>query len=207
MPLDGESLVVEPTYPNAAALMAMCGERADEKAEPDPELVGAKVRNTFWSSHKRSDVIIFEKADGRIDWGLQPGIHHLDQTLRTLGCAEAWGVEQESAALNLLATLIDHRRFKQYLMTGMFLEGSKRSGVAYLFRRLRPTVALHVVRGKVRILCALCLHPIAYYSGSWAGAMCPTDDVVAHLMLMRGDETMLWRRANQHAAWLPQAGI
>ena len=57
------------------------------------------------------------------------------------------------------------------------------------------------------ILCAMCLHPIGYYAGSWAGAMCPTDDVLAHLMLMRGDEKMFWRRANQHAAYLPEAGL
>ena len=42
---------------------------------------------------------------------------------------------------------------------------------------------------------------------SWAGAMCPTDDVLAHLMLMRGDEAMFWRRANQHAAIDPLAGL
>jgi hypothetical protein len=37
--------------------------------------------------------------------------------------------------------------------------------------------------------------------------MCPTDDVIAHLMLMRGDEAMFWRRCNQHAAHLPEAGL
>ena len=57
------------------------------------------------------------------------------------------------------------------------------------------------------MLCAPCLHPIAYYDGSWAGAMCPTDDVIAHLALMRGDEHMFWRRANQHAPWRREAGV
>src|SRR3546814_10910453 len=41
---------------------------------------------------------------------------------------------------------------------------------------------------EMRWLCALCLHPIGYYENSWAGAMCPTDDVIAHLMLMRRSE-------------------
>ena len=94
---------------------------------------------------------------------------------------------------------------KQYLLTGMFLETSKRSGVHYLFRRLRPTVAISP--SSTKILCTLCLHPIGYYAESWAGAMCPTDDVVAHLMLMRADEPMFWRRANQHAPWRPEAGL
>jgi hypothetical protein len=59
----------------------------------------------------------------------------------------------------------------------------------------------------MRFLAALCLHPIGYYEDSWAGVMAPTDDVVAHLMLCRGDEHMFWRRANQHASWEQQAGI
>ena len=91
----------------------------------------------------------------------------------------------------------------------MFLEKSERSGVTYLFRKLRPTVALRPCRDGdgMRVLAALCLHPIGYYDGSWAGAMCPTDDVVAHLMLMRGDEVMFWRRSNQHPADRPEAGL
>lgn len=51
------------------------------------------------------------------------------------------------------------------------------------------------------------MHPIAYYADSWAGAMCPTDDVIAHLMMMRGDEAMLWKRCNHHPAWHPGAGL
>lgn len=206
MPLDGETLVVEPTYPNAAALMAMCGDRAEEE-DDDPEMAGAHVRNSFWSSHKRSTILVIEKADGSITWGLRPGANHLGFDLRTLGCSEAWGIEQESKAVNLLGTLLKHRALKQYLLTGMFLERSPRSGVTYLFRRLKPTVAINAVKGQSRVMCALCLHPIAHYAGSWAGAMTPSDDVAAHLMLMRGDEAMFWRRANQHPAWTPEAGL
>jgi hypothetical protein len=51
------------------------------------------------------------------------------------------------------------------------------------------------------------MHPIAYYHGSWAGAMCPTDDVIAHLSLMRGDEAMFWKRSTQHPAYRPEAGL
>lgn len=205
MPLDGERLVVEPTYPNAQALMGMCGERDD--GDTDPALVGATLRNSFWSAHKRSDVVMFTKADGGIDWGIRPGANHLDHDLKTLMCSDAWGVEQESNAVRLLGEMVSHRAFKQYLLAGMFLESSKRSGVSYLFRRLKPTVAIHAVKGRLKIMCALCLHPIAYYAGSWAGAMCPTDDVIAHLSLMRADEPMFWRRATQHPAWTPEAGL
>lgn len=40
-----------------------------------------------------------------------------------------------------------------------------------------------------------------------AGAMCPTDDVIAHLMLMRGDEVDFWHRSNQHPAHRHEAGL
>jgi hypothetical protein len=208
MPLEGERLVIEPSYPHAHALMALCGEADDPvNEEAERELAGATVRSRFWSMHKRSEICIIERADGSITWGLVPGANHLGFDLRTLGCSEAWGIEQESNALNLLASLIPHRHFKQYMLTGMFLESSKRSGVTYLFRRLKPTVAIHNVDGRAKIMCALCMHPIGHYAGTWAGAMTPSDDVVAHLQLMRGDEAMFWRRSTQHPSWVPQAGL
>lgn len=200
MPIEGMPLVVEPKYPRAEAIMQI---GAQEVPETDGDY---KVRNIFWSFHRRSRLAIFER-DGKIDWGLLPGVHHLSHDLSTLGASDAWGLEQESNALDLLGTLVRPRQFKQYLLTGMFMERSKRSGVHYLFRRLKPTVALSTRSGETKFLCALCLHPIAYYRGSWAGAMCPTDDVIAHLMLMRADEPMFWRRANQHPSYTPEAGL
>lgn len=204
MPLEGERLIVEPRYPFAEGLMAI-GRQADEQ-DIDPDLRDAKVRNSFYSTRRRCQITIFETTDGRVDWGLEPAFHHITMDLQTLGCAEAWGMEQETAALELLSTLIDPRRFKQYLLTGSFIETSRRSGVVYMFRRLKPTVAIRS-EDSVRVMCALCMHPIAYYARSWAGAMCPTDDVVAHLMLMRGDEAMFWRRSTQHPSWRPEAGL
>lgn len=203
MPLDGEQLVVEPNFPNADKLAAI-GAKADDSDLPEH---GRRVRGSFYSAAKRSDIVLFDTPDG-VDWGLLPAIHHLDHDLRTLGCADAWGIEQETRATELLASLLTPRQLKHYMMTGSFLETSPRSKVTYLFRRLKPTVAI-VADGaeRMRILCCLCLHPIAYYAGSWAGAMTPSDDVVAHLSLMRGDEAMFWRRANHHPAWRPEAGL
>lgn len=199
LPLEGERLVFEPSYAFAKAI-------GGEKEKPTDD-DGYRFRNSFWSVARRSMIVVMDDPTGKVDWGLIPGVHHLDLDLRTLGCADAWGIEQESAAVHALATLVSHRQFKHYMLTGSFLETSERSGVTYFFRRLKPTVALSGRTGEMRILCALCLHPIAYYAGSWAGAMTPTDDVMAHLMLMRGDERMFWRRANQHASYLPEAGL
>lgn len=199
LPLDDQQLIIEPSYPKAAELSAIGAKPA---AEPEGEQ--PTIRNTFWSSYKMGDVVVFEQG-GKIDWGVHR-FNRLGHAINTLGCAIAWGIEQERNAIDLLGTLLRPHNFKQYLLTGMFLETSAASGVTYVFRRLRPTVALRLGEPS-RVLCTLCLHPIGYYAGSWAGAMTPTDDVVAHLMLMRGDEPMFWRRSNQHAPWRPEAGL
>jgi hypothetical protein len=200
MPLENQPLVIEPTYPRAAEI-ALIGQ-----APPEPKPPGYRLRNIFWSSRKRGDVIVWNEHE-KLQYGLSPGYHHFTQDLCTLGASDAWGLEQEASAIQLLATLLRHRQFKQYLLTGMFLETSERSGVAYCFRKLRPTVAISYRGPQLKILCAMCLHPIGYYSATWAGVMAPTDDVIAHLMLMRGDEHMFWKRSNQHPAFRPEAGL
>jgi hypothetical protein len=212
MPLDTHDLVIEPTYPRAEALMRPLPGRPAR----DADLGGIVVRNKFWSFRYKCWAFIYEK-DGKIKHGLSPEGNHVGKLIMTLGASDAWGIEQEKNAIDTLGTLLRHKQFKQYLLTGMFLERSRRSGVHYLFRRLRPTIAMtsRAKRGltnrgdgeSMRLLCALCLHPIGYYAETWAGSMTPTDDVIAHLMLMRGDEHMFWRRANQHPAFNPNAGI
>lgn len=204
MVLEDAPLTIEPTYPMAEKLMAIG--RKEEAETPLPSDV--RLRNEFWSWRFRCNVVIWDEG-GKVHWGkLREPSQAMGMLVDTLKVSDAWGIEQEANAIDTLGSLLRHRQFKQYLMTGMFMEKSERSGVHYLFRKLRPTIAM-TVKGKhgLKFLAALCLHPIGYYKGSWAGAMTPTDDVVAHLMLMRGDEHMLWRRANQHSAWDPAAGI
>jgi len=203
MPLAGMPLVIEPKFPNAAGLAGI-GRPEEAKEEPLP--TDAKLRNEFYSLVRKTTIVIWEEG-GKIHWGKYHGRHRLEMALSTLGAADAWGIEQEANAVQMLGTLVRHRQFKQYMLTGSFTETSHRSGVTYIFRRLRPTIAITMRGEKPRILAALCLHPIAFYEGSWAGAMTPTDDVVAMLVLMRGDEHMLWKRANQHPSWAPEAGL
>jgi len=195
IPIEGERLVVDPSYPFANAL--------SEKGKPNDEI---KVRNSFYSARWRCDIYIYEE-EGKLKHAKIPAFHGFAHQLSTLGASFAWGIEQEASALQLLATLVRHHQFKCYLLTGSFLESSAKSRVTYMFRKLRPTVVMHQVGEEMKIMCALCMHPIAYYADSWAGAMCPTDDVIAHLMLMRGDEAMFWKRCNQHAAHRPEAGL
>lgn len=203
MPLDGERLIVEPRFPGAEHFSKM-GKPPDD----DSEERFLRLRNRFWSWRWKCDIVIFEDTrTGKVDWGKIHGVNHFTFDMTTLGCSDAWGLEQEETALHTLAELASPRQMRHYLLTGMFLETSKRSGLTYVFRRLRPTVALSGKTGAMKILACLCLHPIAFYENSFAGAMTPTDDVIAHLMLMRGDEPMLWRRANQHPAWRSEAGL
>lgn len=206
MPLADETLVVEPSYPMPEQVVEILGAKM-RRTDWEPPKTDEKPRNVFWSAHYRMDIVVWDRGDGKVVAGIHRGNHKTDLMLRTMGCADAWGWEQETKAVELLGELVTPRQFKHYLMTGQFLETSKRSGVTYIFRRLRPTVAMSGRTGDMRILCTLCLHPIAYYAGSHAGAMCPTDDVIAALMLMRGDEHMLWKRANQHPAGRPESAL
>lgn len=204
MPIEGLPLIIEPTYPNAEGLMKI------GRKEPGDEDAGWSLINRWYSSRHRADVLIMRDPEGKIVHGKLPAFHHIKHDLNSLGASDAWGLEQEHRALQLLGEMVSHRQMKHYILTGMFLEKSKRSGVTYLFRRLKPTVACAAggrPEDSMRILCCLCMHPIAYYADSWAGAMCPTDDVIAHLALMRGDEAMFWRRCNQHPPYRPEAGL
>jgi hypothetical protein len=207
MPLDGEQMVIHPRYPFATEMMAIGAQRDEVDANVAD---GVTIRNRFWSDRLKAEVYIWQAANGKIVATVDHKPHHISIDLRTLGCSQAWGIEQEHNAIQLLGTLLRHHQFKQYLLTGMFLERSERSGLTYMFRRLKPTVCLDA-RDKdassCRILACLCMHPISYYSGTWAGGMCPSDDIVAALLLMRADEHFFWKRSNQHHPSRPEAGL
>lgn len=212
VPLEDLSLEVEPSYPFAKVFEVTHRKREIAEGELDPDTL--TTRNRFWSRRWRAWVSIVQDQEGNIFAAMHRGSStQCDKLMNTLGAADAWSLDQEFKALKLARSVLSDRQFKQYLLTGMFLETSPRSQLVYLFRKLRPTLALRTCKtlgskeGEVRILTALCMHPVAYYSDSWAGALCPTDDVIAHLMLMRGDEPMFWRRCNQHPVVRPEAGV
>lgn len=235
MPLTGERLIVEKSYPGAEVLSGIGAPKAATACHDCATPIGAEHAeqcrrfepgvavgpqdaddgwshiNEWYSPRWRCNIVIMRDPNGRIVHGKIPAFHHITYDLHTLGCSDAWGLEQEQRALQLLGGMVRHRQMKQYILTGMFLETSRRSGVTYMFRRLKPTVAVAPSNGdenaSMRILACLCMHPIAYYDGSWAGGMCPTDDVVAHLSLMRADEHLYWRRSSQHPPYKPEAGL
>jgi hypothetical protein len=194
MPLEDTKLVVHPSYPFAK----VCREQDVREDQDEPEPVNR------WYNRRGFEVYLW-RENGRTCHGCVP-VKPIDMVLKTMSISPAWKVEAEMRAMGKLSDEIGEHRFTQYLFSGTFLETSKRSNVTYVFRRLRPTLALRASGDCVKVLAGLCLHPIGYYQESWAGALVPTDDVLAHLLLMRADEPRFWKDANQIRPDRPECG-
>jgi hypothetical protein len=205
MPVEGIPLVVEPRYP-----YQMNGKYFGEKLhKDDPDDDPITVVNSWYSTPNSATVYICRDSKGLFHLMLpEYGGKRLEMWIQTLGASASWDFKAELTAMQTLREHLSEWAFQRYVLTGTFLETSKRSGVTYLFRKLRPTVAMRPTSdGKMRVLATLCLHPIAYFDGTWAGGMVPTDDVIAHLLLMRGDEHRFWKKSNHHPVWAASAGI
>ena len=136
----------------------------------------------------------------------------LELTLDSMLCqAGAVDATAEISALAALAKRVNKNQFDSYLLAGAFPETSKRSGVTYIFRKGRPTLAMRMEKvpggEKRHFLAALCSHPLAWWEDTWVGAYPPTDEVVANLLAVRADEHAFWKRAVQHTLDDPLAGI
>lgn len=199
VPLDDLELILENRYPYKAL----------QKINLKKEEVKYKVINRWYSRRKGVMIGIYrEVATGKIVAGYEPN-NQIDPIINTIGASRAWSLDCELKANLKMASLLPAHMCEIYYLTGTILESSPRSGITYVFRKLRPTIALKKDEkaGSVRALCALCSHPIGYYHGSWGGVMCPTDDVIAALLLMRGDESRFWKQCNQHSILSPLAGM
>lgn len=206
IPLEHCKLIMEPRYPWPGMHGAQVGAKATEK-----EAAPFTVINS-WHCFSRQAWIYVLDVDGKRCAGFDshgPG-RRMRFWIDTLGvaAAEVWTIEAEANALEKLKGLVTAQAYKCYVLSGTFLETSKRSLVTYLFRKLRPTVALRPDKaGMMEVLTCLCLHPLGYYDQTWAGVMTPTDDVIAHLLMMRGCEHRFWRKANHHGMYRASAGI
>lgn len=189
VPVQEAALVIEPRHPahdqfHGVSIRGLVDQPAVRVCTEDDVREDLVVRNEWYSRARGVAVVLYQHgAGGRVTLALLP----------------------TEPALQLLP---DHL-WRLYWLTGHFLETSARSGVTYVFRRLRPTLALRPdpTGAAMRCLGALCLHPLGYYQGTWGGVMCPTDDVIAHLLFMRGDEPRFWRTANQMSIETPEAGV
>lgn len=236
-PIKGQRLIVEDRYPKKD-LIANMQQIVDENEEVPvsddltTRVTGWRVVNRWHTRHYRAGidvggvegtVYVIRHDDGRVSHMFDPAAPRRNTMLfGPFDTYIAWSVESEMAALDRLRALLSPHMFTCYFLTGQFLERSRRSGLTYFFRKLRPTIVLTpngsarsifkpTVDGhaddEMRILTTLCLHPLAYYESTRCGAMVPTDDVIAHLLLMRGDEALFWRRANQHPPTTVESGV
>lgn len=202
VPIEGCTLVLEKNHPYKQLETFFASKHPE-----DPDGANYEVLNHWFSYRLRGDIYILrDKRTGKSVQALWPD-NQGQKLISTLGASFAWPLEAERKAIDKLATMIRHHLFVAYLTTGAFIETSPRSKITYIFRKMRPTIAFKADNEGSKMLCSLCLHPIGYYEGSWAGCMVPTDDVVAHLTMMRGDEHYFWRCANQHPVTHPAAGL
>lgn len=223
MPMEGTRLRLEPRWPNRERLEALYLPMPHERKEGAPrraDRTDLRLRNRWRAQRLGLSVSLYQGGDPECPCGglcaavllylgsASSGLR-ARMLLDTIGAARAWDLKAEIAAMGKLSALVSDWAWRCYWLTGSFLETSRRSGVTYIFRRLRPTLAIQATADgeNTKILAALCLHPIGYYDGSWAGAMVPTDDVIAHLLLMRADEHRFWRQANQHTPAAAEAGL
>lgn len=181
---------------------------------PDEE---EHIRNVFHSRREQATIFIYERGGtvfhAKLFDSPDHSMNRLKFWLTTIGASDAWDHQAELKARKKLREMVSERQYRHYDLTGAFMELSERSGLTYVFRRLRPTIAMsprHKEGGiaeSMRCIACLCMHPIGYYGGSWGGCLVPTDDVIAHLISMRGDEAKWWGQCNQHEPWRPEAGI
>jgi hypothetical protein len=149
-----------------------------------PAMVRILNKKVYWGRvvKVRHEILVFTT----------PEIERLNILIHSFATrVESSFIDAEKVALKKLKTMIPPAKFEHYVLTDMFIEQGK-SGVHYVLRKNRPTVAV----SNNNVLCALCLHPGGYYGGSWTGVLCPTDEVIAHLLLIRGDEHFFWKKAN-----------
>lgn len=191
-------IVVEPRFPY---------QFKDKDAPPDDPR-DTPINSWFHPTIKGLEILVERQTNGKSRAWLAP-TRTAGMLFGTIAIAKTcWSMEAEWKAMGKLEELIGDHQFRSYFLTGTFMESSKRSKTTYVFRKLRPTLAFSRSDEKeVKILCALCLHPIGYYQSTWCGVMVPTDDVIAHLVLMRGDEKEYWKRSNQIPIHYPNAGL
>ena len=201
VPDDECPLVTAPNFPLNFNGLLLNDKEEDETEYVDDALglLGVKYHKTIETMDNTYSVV--RKPNGHVKMFRFPKVNYMERLnmqLYTLGASRCWDWDAELRAMDKLSGMVTEHAMKYYLLTGSMLESSPRSNIMYFLRRCRPTIALSSWNGRTRPLTSLCIHPVGYYQGSFAGAMVPTDDIIAHLLLIRGDEHTLWKKSNHH---------
>ena len=164
-----------------------------------------------WQSSKLCCVVyIYRNKEGKSIKALSPPRYFeaLSIQLSTINaCAHALNYKAELKAQEKLKTHISEYDFASYILTGCFMEISKKSQYTSMFRKGKPTIAFRENGEIMRNSVALCHHVMGGFSETWAGVMVPTDDVIAHLLRMRVDEHGFWKKSNHHKLDSPFSGV
>ncbi len=185
----------------------LCADWGDSEMSTIPEWETLYSRNLGKKTiyHQRSHVT--GRARSRSDQNLfgneESSVTKTMLAFRTIDSASsAHTVAAEQKAMRKLKTHLNTAQWRRYVLTGMFTEPSRRSGMYYIFRRVAPTVVCRIFADKdgfyIKPFLTLCMHPVGYTAHSGTGCMCPTDDVIAHLLLMRSDEHCYWKKSVHH---------
>lgn len=116
--------------------------------------------------------------------------------------------ESEGRALELLKEIATEDQYATYRMTGSLFHRSLHNPYSYVIRRGFPTLVFERTDDgrpeSSKFKLGLCAHVDGYFPGYFSGLLCPTDDVIAHLLNLRGDEDGFWKKCNIH---LPTSGM
>lgn len=153
------------------------------------------------SHHGRSSVEKFDYSRRRLEL-------YMDSLLCQAGACDG---DAELTAMVALLRRLNRNQRDSYILGSAFVETSKKSGVTYIFRKGRPTLAMRMekVEGgeKRHFLAALCTHCLGWYEDTFVGCYPPSDQVLADLLAMRADEAKFWARSIQHSLQDPLSGI
>lgn len=188
-----------------------------EPAEEEWEFYREWLSTVEWKGRRRTVKIEKNKVTGKFRSSITPYKVYRERLqfyLATGFFRETCGVlEAELKACERLMEALTPHQKHQYVFQDCVVEHG-RSGVLYLIRKNRPTLAIRdtgKVEGDTRnggeVLCAMCYHPLAYYTNTWAGALPPSDEVLAHLLMIRADEHLFWKRCNQHPIHDIRSGV
>lgn len=150
---------------------------------------GRRGRVDIWAHWKTKHVVKVFTPD--------LGEDRIYATLETTDLLRRYGQSdgEKKARRDLEDVLSDDQR-RELLLSDAFWEVGK-SGVSYLVRRNRPTVACRRNGERLKVICALCMHPLLYYAGTWSGGLPPSDEMISVVIFIRADEYRFWLKANQ----------
>lgn len=178
-----------------AGCKVVCANERQRFAELWPSLPGESVNS--WHVQRAFRVFMFEHDGKRTGTVINYWAERLDALFDTIRARRAVLPDAEMTAFVALLGHLNDTQARDYVVSNMFMERGRRSGLLYLFRRGLPILTFRTSEETVEPRAALCLHPLAYYENTHAGVLPPSDEALALLLMLRADEPYLWRKANQ----------